>query len=169
MKRAIVLFPKFQNIDAIQSIRERFDPLAKYIAPHITIVFPFESALSTAELDAHMRRALAGVKRFEVRVQGITGDYREGYLFLNVKNGNDAIIALHDLLYRDALEPFLFRRVTYCPHITVGRIEAQSTFDSALDALGSFHESFEAVIDRVYVENIDPFEQSLIERVFDLE
>ena len=34
MKRAIVLFPKFQNIDAIQSIRERFDPLAKYIAPH---------------------------------------------------------------------------------------------------------------------------------------
>ena len=73
MKRAIVLFPKFQNIDAIQSIRERFDPLAKYIAPHITIVFPFESALSTAELDAHMRRALAGVKRFEVRVQGITG------------------------------------------------------------------------------------------------
>ena len=87
MKRAIVLFPKFQNIDAIQSIRERFDPLAKYIAPHITIVFPFESALSTAELDA----------------------------------------------------------------------------------LGSFHESFEAVIDRVYVENTDPSEQSLIERVFDLE
>ena len=73
------------------------------------------------------------------------------------------------MLYRDALEPFLFRKVTYCPHITVGRIEEQSAFDSALDALGSFHESFEAVIDRVYVENIDPFEQSLIERVFDLE
>ena len=51
----------------------------------------------------------------------------------------------------------------------VGRIEERSTFDSALDALGSFHESFEAVIDRVYVENIDPSEQSLIERVFDLE
>ena len=34
---------------------------------------------------------------------------------------------------------------------------------------GSFNASFEAVIDRVYVENIDPSEQSLIERVFDLE
>ena len=169
MKRAIVLFPKFQNMDAIRNIRERFDPLASYIAPHITIVFPFESALSTAELDAHMRRALAGVKRFAVRLQGITGDFRDGYLFLNVKKGNDAIIALHDLLYRDALEPFLFRKVTYCPHITVGRIEAQSAFDSALDELGSVHESFEAVIDRVYLENIDVSEQSLIEQVFDLE
>ena len=169
MKRAIVLFPKFQNKDAIQNIRERFDPLANYIAPHITIVFPFESALSTAELDAHMRRALAGVKRFDVRLQDITGDFRDGYVFLNVKKGNDAIIALHDRLYRDDLEPFLFRKVTYCPHITIGKIEEQSAFDSALEGLGRFTEHFEAVIDRVYVENIDDQANSIIELVYDLE
>ena len=169
MKRAIVLFPKFQNLDAIQSIRQRFDPLAKYIAPHLTIVFPFESALSTEELSAHLSNALTGLKKFDVRLQGITGDFRDGYLFLNVKRGNDAIAELHDRLYTGVLEQFLFRKVTYCPHITVGRIEEQSSFDSTLDALVSFNASFEAVIDRVYVENIDPSEQSLIERVFDLE
>lgn len=50
MKRAVVLFPKFNNIDTINNIREKYDPLYNYIAPHITIVFPFESDLTTNEL-----------------------------------------------------------------------------------------------------------------------
>ena len=169
MKRAIVLFPKFNSIDAIQAVRERFDPLAGYIAPHITLVFPFESALSTEELREHMSHALKGVKRFSVQLCGITGDFREGYLFLNVKRGNDPIIDLHDRLYQGALEPFLFRKVTYCPHITVGRLEQLTEFDQALEALAGFSEQFEAEIDRVSVENIDSGERSTIELVFDLE
>ena len=169
MKRAIVLFPKFNSIDAIQAVRERFDPLAGYIAPHITLVFPFESALSTEELREHMSHALKGVKRFSVQLCGITGDFREGYLFLNVKRGNDPIIDLHDRLYQGVLEPFLFRKVTYCPHITVGRLEQQTEFDQALAELAGFSEQFEAEIDRVFVENIDSSERSTIELVFDLE
>ncbi len=169
MKRAIVLFPQFNNIDAIQVVRERFDPLAKYIAPHITLVFPFESALSTEELREHIARALQGVKRFPVQLSGITGDSREGYLFLNVKRGNDSIIDLHDRLYQGALEPFLFRKVTYCPHITVGRLEQQTEFDQALEQLAGLSDQFEVEIDRVSVENIDSGERSTIELVFDLE
>ena len=169
MKRAIVLYPIFNDLEKIQSIRERFDPLAKYIAPHITIVFPFESDLSTAELGEHIRCALDGVKKFEVRLQGITGDHRDGYLFLNVKKGNDEIINLHDRLYSGALEQFLFQKVTYCPHLTVGNVEQPSVFDNALEELGSFAECFQTVIDRVYVENIDASEQSSIEQAFDLE
>jgi len=41
MKRAIVLYPKFDGLETIQSMRRKFDPLANYIAPHITLVFPF--------------------------------------------------------------------------------------------------------------------------------
>ena len=169
MKRAIVLFSKFDNIDAIQAVRERFDPLAGYIAPHITLVFPFESTLTTEEMREHMARALKGVKRFPVQLRGITGDFREGYLFLNVKRGNDPIIDLHDRLYQGVLEPFLFSKVTYCPHITIGRLEQQTEFDQALEELAGFSEQFEADIDRVSVENIDSGERSTIELVFDLE
>ena len=169
MKRAIVLFPQFNNIDAIQVVRERFDPLAKYIAPHITLVFPFESELSTEELRIHMTHALQGVKRFPVQLRGITGDFREGYLFLNVKRGNDSIIDLHDRLYQGVLEPFLFRKVTYCPHITVGNLEQQTAFDQALEELAGFSGQFEAEIDRISVENIDSGERSTIELMFDLE
>jgi len=96
MKRAIVLFPKFNNIDSIQAVRERFDPLASFIAPHITLVFPFECELSTQEIGDHVRRAIEGVKRFPVQLSSVTGDFRDGYLFLNVKRGNDSIIDLHD-------------------------------------------------------------------------
>ena len=169
MKRAIVLFPKFNKTDAIQTVRERFDPLAKYISPHITLVFPFESTLSTEELREHMTRALQGVKRFPVQLSSITGDVREGYLFLNVKRGNDSIIDLHDRLYGGVLESFLFRKVTYCPHMTVGRIEEQTEFDQALETLRDFTTRFEAQIDQVYVEKIDSSERSTIELEVDLE
>ena len=169
MKRAIVLFPKFDNIDAIQAVRQQFDPLAKFIAPHITIVFPFESELSAKELREHLDCALKGVKKFNVRLNGITGDFRDGYLFLNVKQGNDAIIDLHDRLYRGVLEPFLFRKVTYCPHMTVGRVEEKTEFDQALDTLGCNGERFETTVDTLYVENIDSPEQSIIEFSYELE
>ena len=169
MKRAIVLFPKFSNSEAIQAVRERFDPLANYIAPHITLVFPFESVLSTEELKAHLSYSLAGMKQFAVSLSGVTGDFRDGYLFLNVKQGNDSIIDLHDRLYSGVLEPFLFRKVTYCPHITVGRVEEPSAFDLALEELADFQASFEANIDMVYVENIDSSDRSTIELMFDLE
>ena len=169
MKRAIILLPKFNNIDAIQAIRERFDPLAGYIVPHITLVFPFESARSTQELREHIACALLGAKRFPIQLRGITGDSRDGYLFLNVKRGNDEIIDLHDRLYRGLLEPYLFRKVTFCPHMTVGRLERQTEFDQALEELAGFSEQFEAEIDRIYVENIDFDERSSVELTFELE
>ena len=40
--RTIMIFPEFDNIDIIDEIRAKYDPLAKLVRPHITIVFPFE-------------------------------------------------------------------------------------------------------------------------------
>lgn len=168
MKRAIILYPKFDGLETIQAIRRKFDPFANYIAPHITLVFPFESALSAEELRAHLHTALAGAKKFNVRLSGVTGDVRDGYLFLNVKQGNDEIIDLHDRLYSGALESFLYRKVTYCPHVTVGKVEDLPAFEAALSALDGITETFACEISQVTVENIDSREQSSTEQVFDL-
>lgn len=169
MKRAAILFPKFHNINLIDNIREKYDPLANYIAPHISIVFPFESDLSTDALKEHFNKSLKGMKKFNIQLRGITGDYRDGYLFLNVKKGNDNIIELHDKLYSEILGSFLWRNVTYCPHLTVGMLPNHKEFDTALDELDCYDETFEAVIDRIYVENIDSNENSIIEFSFTLE
>lgn len=169
MKRAVILFPKFNNIDTINNIRGKYDPLANYIAPHITIVFPFECDLTTHELKEHLNKSLKGIKRFNIILNGITGDYRDGYLFLNVKKGNDNIIELHDRLYSGLLEKFIFRKVTYCPHLTVGRIFDQKGFDSTVDEFSCHNEIYETVIDKVFVESIDLDENSIFEFSFDLE
>jgi hypothetical protein len=169
LKRAIILFPSFENINIIKSIREKYDPLANCIAPHITIVFPFDSDISTDDLKSHFNKVLKGIKKFNVQLKDFTGDFRDGYLFLNVKKGNDDIIELHDKLYSGILENFLFRKITYCPHLTVGRLGQQMEFDRAIDELSCYDESFEIVIDKLYVENIDILEHSTIEFSFDLE
>ncbi|WP_291637999.1 2'-5' RNA ligase family protein [Clostridium sp.] len=151
MKRAVILFPRFNNIDIVNNIRGKYDPLANYIAPHITIIFPFESDLKTHELKEHFNKSLIGMKNFRIMLKGITGDYRDGYLFLNVKKGNDNIIELHDKLYSGVLEKFLFRKVTYCPHLTVGRVFEEKEFDNAVDELSCYNENFEAVRKEVRV------------------
>lgn len=169
MKRAIILFPSFDNINIIKGIREKYDPLANCIAPHITIVFPFDSDMSTDNLKLHFNKVLKGMKKFNVQLKGFTGDLRDRYLFLNVKKGNDNIIELHDRLYSGILEPFLFRKLTYFPHLTVGRLQLEIEFDKALDELNCYSESFETVIDKIYIENIDTTEYSTIEFSYDLE
>ena len=169
MKRAIVLYPKFNGLEEIQSKRQKFDPLANYIAPHITLVFPFESDLSTQEIGEHVRRAIKGVNRFPIRLGGFTGDQPDGYLFLKVKQGNDNIIDLHDRLYSGALEPFLFRKILYCPHLTVGKVEDLTAFEDALVELDGIATIFECEISQVFVENIDSHEQSTVELAIDLE
>jgi 2'-5' RNA ligase len=155
-------------MDVIQRTREKYDPLANCIQPHITIVFPFESNLSTEEMKSYLSEALNGLTKFCVCLRGITGDFREGYLFLNVKSGNDQIIELHDKLYSGILQKYLCRKVTYYPHLTVGWLQDRVEFDKAILELGSLAESFEAFIDKVYVEDIDGSGNSVIEFSVDL-
>jgi len=169
MRRAIILFPKFENQQIIESIREKYDPLAGFIAPHLTLVFPFDSDLSSEELRLHVEHALAGVKPFRVRLNGFSGDFRDGYLFLNVKTGNDEIIELHDRLYTGILQQFLFRRLQYCPHLTVGKVEQPDNFEQAMEELDSIDVLFESVIDQVCIDNIDAGDQSALECSFTLE
>ena len=167
--RSVILLPKFRNADIIQHIRQMHDPLCTCIAPHITLVFPFESEISTKELQSHIANALNGMEKFKTILQGITGDVRDGYLFLNIKQGNDEIIALHDRLYEGLLAPFHARKIPYCPLLIVGRLREKDAFEHTLDALASMHDRFETVIDKVHVERIGKDESSIIELVMYLQ
>ena len=48
--RTIMIFPEFDNIDVINDIRKKYDPLVDLVLPHITLVFPFDSELTNEEL-----------------------------------------------------------------------------------------------------------------------
>jgi 2'-5' RNA ligase len=129
--RAIVIFPAFADAAPINRLRRAYDPLADYIAPHITLVFPFASAIATEALATHLRRATRDLAPFEVTLREITG-HREEYLFLNVKRGADQLVALHDRLYSGILTRYLAPEHTYTPHLTVGRLDSAERFVLAL-------------------------------------
>ncbi|WP_369010063.1 hypothetical protein [Alkalihalobacillus sp. TS-13] len=46
-------------------MRSKYDPLFDKISPHITLVFPFESTLSTDECISHLKGSLFGCIPFE--------------------------------------------------------------------------------------------------------
>ena len=54
-KRDILIFPKFDNIEEIQKIRKKYDELYSIIPPHITLAFPFKSALQINNLKKNFK------------------------------------------------------------------------------------------------------------------
>lgn len=136
--------------------------------PHLTLVFPFASDLTTAALEAHVAAAVEGIGPFPVELRGVTGEGDE-YLFLNVKRGNDPLIALHDRLYTGPLAPFLSPRHTFVPHLTVGRLERPAAFAVALAQAARLGETFATVVREVAVYRIGADETRAVERVVPLE
>jgi 2'-5' RNA ligase len=157
IRRAIVAFPQIEadlEWARVLSFRERHDPLAKWIAPHVTLVFPFEDRVSNEVLEAEVTDALRELAPFRVVLRGISAHEGE-YLFLNVKRGNDAIVELHDTLYRGVLTVHRSRSHTFVPHITVGRV-APTDLAAALDASAAFDGEMSGLIDRVSLYEISP-------------
>ncbi len=160
--RAIVIFPHFNNLKLIDEIREKYDPLFNYIAPHLTLVFPFQSELKTKELSDHMEKQLKEVGPFELIAKGITGA-SDGYVFLDVKIGNDKMIELHDKLYKGILKPYHNRFIPYIPHITIAKITDENEYSNVVRALSDFDVEFKTVVDKITIEIIADSEKSLFE------
>ena len=70
--RTIMIFPEFKNMEIIDNIRKQYDPLAKLVKPHITLVFPFESPLSNEDLKYILDKRLDAVKPFHLTLGGIS-------------------------------------------------------------------------------------------------
>lgn len=165
--RTICIFPHFDNMKLIDELRQKYDSLHNLIPPHITLVFPFRSHISTEDLITHIKEAIIPIRPFELILQGITGNQNQ-YLFLNVKKGNDEMIKLHDRLYTGILEQNLNRNVSYLPHMTVGRIHNKEQFVKVIDVTKDFNYKFSTIISQISVEIIGEDEHSEIEFTIEL-
>ena len=86
-ERTIMIFPKFSNMEIIDRIRRNYDPLADLVRPHITLVFPFHSDITDAELGSHIENAISGIPPFSLQLTGISKEENVfgNYLFLNIQ------------------------------------------------------------------------------------
>ena len=128
-KRDILIFPKFENINKLQELRNKYDPLANLIAPHITIVFPFSDNISNEELIKKITNLLKDFKPFTIVFKGISLS-QDNYIFLNCIQGNQEIIELHNEIYKQIITSHSKKSSKYIPHITLGRSNDIHELDS---------------------------------------
>jgi 2'-5' RNA ligase len=167
-----MIFPKFHNIEVIDKIREQFDPLSNHVRPHITLVFPFESSISTSNLKEHISTALSDVAPFNIELNKVIPNNNFGrYLFLNVQKGNHAIIELHKKLYTGIVQeyyPKWLKETRFLPHMTVGSFDNDEEFHAAIEATQDINDTFKTTVNEISVEIIDENEDSIIEMTISL-
>lgn len=158
-----MIFPEFENMDIINDIRKKYDPLADLVLPHITLVFPFDSELTNEKLNLHLKESLEGIHPFEIELEGFSKqeDRYGNYLFLNIVQGIDVIKNIHDKLYKDKLKQFDSGR-DYVPHMTVGKVSSIELLDKAFDYVSKCNEKFSTVVKKISVEMIGEHEESII-------
>jgi 2'-5' RNA ligase len=132
MRRVLVVFPRIAACDAWSralSFRDRFDPLARRIPPHLTLVHPFSDALSDRALEDHAQAVAGTINSFPITLERVS--LHEGeYLFLNVTRGVDGLVDARNKLYQGALAPHYNRDNTFIPHMTIGRVAPDEVRDA---------------------------------------
>jgi len=164
VKRTIMIFPEFDNIDSIDRIRSKYDPLAELVRPHITLVFPFESDITNDDIRNVLDTRLEEIRKFNLTLHGFSKQIDEKFgnsLFLNVTGGYDEIVKIHDILYANEFKRF-DAGYPYIPHMTVGKLPTVGELDKAYDDALSCTEVFSTKVTKISVEMIGEHEESII-------
>ena len=162
--RTIMVFPEFENMQIINDIRDKYDPLAKLVRPHITIVFPFESDMSNEDISHILNIRLLNISPFEIELKGFSKhiDQSGNYLFLDIIRGKEKLVLLHDELYKNEFNNFDFLGGDYIPHITVGKCSTVNEMDEVFECIKGIDDSFSTVVNEISVEMIGENEASII-------
>nr|WP_125578002.1 2'-5' RNA ligase family protein [Lapidilactobacillus mulanensis] len=71
IQRSVIIFPNFAGIERVETICQQLDPLFAKIRPHISLVFPFDSDLSTLEIGRHLTARLKTTTEFPLTLSGL--------------------------------------------------------------------------------------------------
>ena len=166
-KRCILIFPTFENMNIIDTIRAQYDPNSKFVNPHITLVFPFESELETSKLSEHIRNVLKDFRPFYLKMKGmkVSIEPEGNYLFLNLVQGLQEIYGLSKALYTGILEKYQsdIYKNRYLPHMTIGKLKKTENYDEIIDRIGNQETEFLSYINFVCALNIFEDNSSIIE------
>ena len=161
--RTIMIFPEFKNMEIIDKIRNQYDPLANFVRPHITLVFPFKSPVSNEKLEQTLNMRLMPVKPFELKLGGISKqeDAFGNYLFLDVLQGMEELCGIHQILYENEFKKF-DSGMPYVPHMTIGKFRNINLLENAFNDIKSMDNIFSTIVNKVSVEMIGSNEESII-------
>ena len=160
-KRAILIMVNFSNINKIKEIQKKYYDIADKIEPHIAVVFPFDSEISDEELYNKLNEVLSKYRPFKIVCHGVSTPAQESnYRFLNIVESKDIIKNISDDIYRKIIPEHLQYRdkYNYDPHISLA--------NKPLDKEIELEDTFEMVVDSLYVERIGDDDESI--KLFDI-
>ena len=154
-KRDILIMVNFPNIDKIKEIQKSYYDIADKIDPHIAVVFPFDSDISDEELYEKLSKVLEKYEPFKITCYGVSTPVGESnYRFLNIIENKDIIKKMSDDIYKNIIpEKLEYRdKYNYDPHISL----ANKPLDKEID----LNDTFEMIVDSLYVERIGSDDES---------
>ena len=153
---AVAWFPTFEGLERIEAYRQRHDPQAVTVAAHLTLVFPFSTALTALQVETHVRKVAAGWPPIAVAFRPVRGLNNE-FVLLMATRGAAAVTQLHDALYTRSIRPHLRKDLPYEPHITIARHPEPARYEAALaQAQAEFHGEFGSVLREVTLLSVRP-------------
>jgi 2'-5' RNA ligase len=163
---AVAWFPRFEGLDRVEAFRARHDPMASLIPAHLSLLFPFATALTRLQIETHVKRTVARWPPIPVSFRAVRLHANE-FVFLMASRGAESILALHDKLYSRSLLPYLRRDLPYEPHITIARNASFPALEAAFeDAREAFRGELAGVIREVTLLSVK--RDGRIERLGDI-
>jgi 2'-5' RNA ligase len=157
---AVVAYPTLAERDRrwIESVRARHDPQAARLNAHFTCVFP--TILPAPALVDHVTVVAARFRAIPFTIRRaiafrnpIAGN---SHVFLVPDEGREAMIALHDGLYGEALQVHLRRDIPFEPHVTVATLETFEECDGLAHAMNGAFPTIRGVVRALDVVEVGP-------------
>lgn len=154
--RYAVVHEPTADTSPLQAIRERYDPTAALIGPHVTLVFPF-SAESVDEryLIDHVSSCTQRFNPFDAHFSDTELSWDQ-WLFLVPNAGREQLIRLHDVLYTGPLRPLLRPDIPFVPHISLAYLGTHQGGPDLADPVGTTldHDRYRSVLGHVSMMNL---------------
>jgi 2'-5' RNA ligase len=157
---AVVAYPTLAERDRrwVESVRARHDPQAARLNAHFTCVF--RAIVSAPALVDHVTAVAARFRTIPFVIRRATA-FRDpiagnSHVFLVPDEGREAMIALHDGLYGEALQAHLRHDIPFEPHITVAALETFEECDGLAHAMNGAFPTIRGVVNTLDVVEVGP-------------
>ncbi len=127
----------------VAPLRERFDPDYDMVSAHITLVFPWQTAVPLAELSAILASEVRQLSPVTLQLESVGDFYPEAPIIYWRVGPNDTLNRLYRELYARLDLPLPFKELI--PHVTVAKEISPHRVMLVKDQIASYlpKESFE--------------------------
>ncbi|HEY0376524.1 MAG TPA: 2'-5' RNA ligase family protein [Pyrinomonadaceae bacterium] len=151
---ALVHYPDVDT-RGINQLREKYDPQAGWIGPHVTLMFPVPESVGEDNLVRHIENVLSRWRPFPIHLRGLEKSW-DDYLFLLVREGSESIVRLHDEIYTGVLAGQCREDAAFVPHLTLGVFSKDAgAYARALEEARRLDLDHRCVVDKLHLVKVN--------------